>query len=89
MDIQIKLIPASARTLDEASPAGESRPATRNMPMVQAVVANKSKKRRPTLSTIEVPVSAPVKDVIELTKLSTRWRSLLVMPALSRRMGKK
>ena len=77
---QIKLIPAFARMRDDESPAGLSRPATRNMPMVQAQVANRSKNRRPTLSTIAVPVKAPVNEVIELTKLSTRWRSLLVMP---------
>jgi hypothetical protein len=70
-------------------PAGERRPATINIPDMQEISAKSMRKRRPIKSTMEVPIRAPVKLVTELTKLRTRWRSGLVIPAAWRREGRK
>ena len=68
---QMNEIPALARVVDWC-PDGESRPATRNMPIKAHVSENNIIFRRPTLSMREVPVKAPAQEVRELTKFKTR-----------------
>jgi len=82
----MKLIPAFARIW---SPLEDSRPATMAIPIMQETAEKSISLRRPTWSMIAVPESAPMKEVTEFTKLSTRWRSGLVMPACFSSTGRK
>lgn len=71
------------------SPFSLSRPATMAIPIVQAIEENSMSLRLPTWSTIAVPVNAPMNEVTELTKLSTRCLSGEVIPASLSRVGRK
>jgi hypothetical protein len=84
----MKQIPAFAR-IWFFSPASLRRPATMAIPHMQHTDAKSMSFRRPTLSTMAVPTRAPIKEVAELTKLRTRWRSGETIPACSSKTGRK
>jgi len=87
-DVQMKEIPALARIL-LSSPAGDNSPPTINIPIMAEHEANNINFRRPTWSMIADPVKAPIMDVTELTRLSSRCRFVSVIPAKPSRAGKK
>ena len=66
-----------------------NKPPTIVIPHMQAIDANSINLRRPNRSTMDVPKSAPMKDVTELTRFKIRCLSADLIPACLRRTGKK